>query len=45
MAQAPRDTGVEHVEALEIPGVHPYVYGDWLRRRARPPCSFTGITT
>jgi acetylornithine deacetylase/succinyl-diaminopimelate desuccinylase-like protein len=36
MAQAPRDTGVEHVEALEIPGVHPYVYGDWLRRPGAP---------
>jgi hypothetical protein len=31
MAQALRDAGVEHVEVLEIPGVHPYVYGEWLR--------------
>src|SRR2546426_11566825 len=36
MAQALRDTGVEHVEALEIPGVHPYVYGDWLHRPGAP---------
>jgi acetylornithine deacetylase/succinyl-diaminopimelate desuccinylase-like protein len=32
MAQALRDASVEHVEVLEIPGVHPYVYGDWLHR-------------
>src|SRR6266481_2689629 len=32
MAQALRDASLEHVEALEIPGVHPYVYGDWLPR-------------
>src|SRR3989442_6500770 len=36
MAQALRDAGVEHVEALEIPGVHPYVYGDWLHRPGAP---------
>src|SRR5262245_39239356 len=27
-----RDVGVEHVEVLEIPRVHPYVYGDCLHR-------------
>jgi hypothetical protein len=32
VAQALRDAGVEHVEVLEIPGAHPYVYGDWLHR-------------
>jgi len=32
MAQALRDVGVDDVEVLEIPGVHPYVYGDWLHR-------------
>jgi acetylornithine deacetylase/succinyl-diaminopimelate desuccinylase-like protein len=31
-----RKTGVENVEVLEIPGVHPYVYGDWLRRPGAP---------
>src|SRR2546428_3544915 len=36
MAQALRDAGLEHVEALEIPGVHPYVYGDWLPRPGAP---------
>src|SRR2546425_2303560 len=36
MAQALRDAGLEHVEALEIPGVHPYVYGDWLHRPGAP---------
>jgi acetylornithine deacetylase/succinyl-diaminopimelate desuccinylase-like protein len=36
MAQDLRDAGVEHVELLEIPGVHPYVYGDWLHRPGAP---------
>ncbi|MGH2578393.1 MAG: M20/M25/M40 family metallo-hydrolase, partial [Actinomycetota bacterium] len=36
VAQALRDAGVENVEVLEIPGVHPYVYGDWLRRPGAP---------
>ena len=36
MAQTLRDAGVEHVDVLEIPGVHPYVYGDWLRRPGAP---------
>ena len=45
VAQTLRDAGVEHVEVVEIPGVHPYVYGDWCTGRARPPCSSTGITT
>ena len=31
VAQTLRDAGVEHVEVLEIPGVHPYLYGDWLQ--------------
>jgi acetylornithine deacetylase/succinyl-diaminopimelate desuccinylase-like protein len=31
-----RRTGLQHVEVLEIPGVHPYVYGDWLGRRGAP---------
>ena len=33
---AMRDAGVEHVELLEIPGVHPYVYGDWLKKPGAP---------
>jgi acetylornithine deacetylase/succinyl-diaminopimelate desuccinylase-like protein len=36
VAQALRDAGVEHVEVLEIPGVHPYVYGEWLHRPGAP---------
>src|SRR5215510_14860459 len=36
MAQTLRDAGVEHVELLEVPGVHPYVYGDWLHRPGAP---------
>ena len=28
--------GVENVQVLEIPGVHPYVYGDWLHRPGAP---------
>lgn len=31
-----RDTGMENVTLLEIPGVHPYVYGDWLRQPGAP---------
>lgn len=27
-----REVGLRHVRILEIPGVHPYVYGDWLDR-------------
>jgi acetylornithine deacetylase/succinyl-diaminopimelate desuccinylase-like protein len=36
VAQALRDAGVANVEVLEIPGVHPYVYGDWLHRPGAP---------
>ncbi len=36
MAQALRDAGVEHVEVLEIPGVHPSLDGDWLHRPGAP---------
>ena len=36
VAQALRDAGVENVEVLEIAGVHPYVYGDWLHRPGAP---------
>ena len=35
-AEALRRARVEHVGVLEIPGVHPYVYGDWLRRPGAP---------
>jgi acetylornithine deacetylase/succinyl-diaminopimelate desuccinylase-like protein len=31
-----RDVGIENVQLLEIPGVHPYVYGDWLKRPGAP---------
>ncbi len=36
MAGVLRAIGVENVEVLEIPGVHPYVYGDWLHRPGAP---------
>jgi acetylornithine deacetylase/succinyl-diaminopimelate desuccinylase-like protein len=36
VARALRDAGVENVEVLEIPGVHPYVYGDWLHAPGAP---------
>src|SRR5215831_20964088 len=36
IAQTLRDAGVEHVDVLEVPGVHPYVYGDWLHRPGAP---------
>ena len=36
MAGVMRDAGVEHVEILEIDGVHPYVYGDWLKKPGAP---------
>jgi len=36
VAEAMRRVGIEHVEVLEIPDVHPYVYGDWLHRPGAP---------
>ena len=36
VADALREAGVENVQILEIPGVHPYVYGDWLGRPGAP---------
>ena len=36
MADVLRAIGVENVEVLEIPGVHPYVYGDWLQPPGAP---------
>ena len=36
MAAVLRRVGVEHVRVLAIPGVHPYVYGDWLRKPSAP---------
>ena len=36
VAKALREAGVENVQVLEIPGVHPYVYGDWLHRPGAP---------
>jgi acetylornithine deacetylase/succinyl-diaminopimelate desuccinylase-like protein len=35
-AGALRDAGVENVQVLAIPGVHPYVYGDWLHAPGAP---------
>jgi acetylornithine deacetylase/succinyl-diaminopimelate desuccinylase-like protein len=31
-----REVGLRNVEVLEVPGVHPYVYGDWLDRPGAP---------
>ena len=36
MADALRDAGVEKVQVLEIPGVHPYVYGEWMHKPGAP---------
>ena len=36
MADVLRRIGIENVQVLEIPGVHPYVYGDWLHRPGAP---------
>jgi len=36
MGDALRDAGVEKVQVLEIPDVHPYVYGEWLHRPGAP---------
>jgi cysteinylglycine-S-conjugate dipeptidase len=36
VADALRAAAVEHVQILEIPGVHPYVYGDWLHKPGAP---------
>ncbi|HET8648086.1 MAG TPA: M20/M25/M40 family metallo-hydrolase, partial [Vicinamibacteria bacterium] len=35
-AEAMRRVGIENVEILEIPDVHPYVYGDWLKKPGAP---------
>ncbi len=35
-AERLRQTGLENVRVLEIPGVHPYVYGDWRKRAGAP---------
>jgi acetylornithine deacetylase/succinyl-diaminopimelate desuccinylase-like protein len=36
VADALKAAGVENVQILEIPGVHPYVYGDWLHKPGAP---------
>lgn len=36
VAETLTDAGVENVQVLTIPGVHPYVYGDWLHRPGAP---------
>jgi acetylornithine deacetylase/succinyl-diaminopimelate desuccinylase-like protein len=35
-ASTMRAAGIENVQLLELPGVHPYVYGDWLHRPDAP---------
>jgi cysteinylglycine-S-conjugate dipeptidase len=36
MADVLKAAGLENVEVLEIPGVHPYVYGDWMHQPGAP---------
>jgi acetylornithine deacetylase/succinyl-diaminopimelate desuccinylase-like protein len=36
IADALRAAGVENVQVLTIEGVHPYVYGDWMRQKDAP---------
>jgi acetylornithine deacetylase/succinyl-diaminopimelate desuccinylase-like protein len=36
VAEVLREAGVENVQVLELPGVHPYVYGDWLHAPGAP---------
>ncbi len=36
VAEVLRKARVESVRILEVPGVHPYVYGDWLHRPGAP---------
>jgi len=36
MADALRDAGVEKVQVLEIPDVHPYVFGEWMHKPGAP---------
>jgi cysteinylglycine-S-conjugate dipeptidase len=31
-----REAGIENVRVLELPGVHPYVYGEWLKKPGAP---------
>ena len=35
-AEVMRAAGIENVQILELPGVHPYVYGDWLKKPEAP---------
>ena len=35
-AEVLRQAGIENVQVLELPGVHPYVYGDWLHKPGAP---------
>ena len=36
VAEVMRAAGLENVQVLEIPGVHPYAYGDWLHQKGAP---------
>jgi acetylornithine deacetylase/succinyl-diaminopimelate desuccinylase-like protein len=35
-AEVMRKWGIENVQVLDIPGVHPYVYGDWMHKPGAP---------
>jgi cysteinylglycine-S-conjugate dipeptidase len=36
VADALRQAGIDNVSLLEVPDVHPYVYGDWLHKPGAP---------
>jgi acetylornithine deacetylase/succinyl-diaminopimelate desuccinylase-like protein len=36
MAEALRQAGIDNVAVLDVPDVHPYVYGDWLHKPGAP---------
>src|SRR5512136_3123299 len=41
-AEVMRSAGIENVQILELPGVHPYVYGDWMKKPGAPTVPLYG---
>src|SRR6478735_7479194 len=37
IAELLKKRGLENVQILEVPGAHPYVYGDWLHAGPKAP--------